>query len=258
MARQPRRLAEHAPPGRIRLSDRELQGHLRDLERQLATLLPSRSIQLVRRDLLNSNEAYSVQKDGSTVEVESGRGKEYVVELADRDENVLHMGITEEWHSGRNTNLFIEIRLRFYVSKIDAIKGPPTLRLEWVGLEEAEGAVFPGTGAGHPHWHYGSDIEEADPSRAEALATELAADFVEEELGDISQTQKQIEAPLKVMPIKKFHLPAAVRWAAVEWDDLADPHGVQSHAAAPNNPEELIRWAVSAVKYMMSEMRKYG
>jgi len=145
----------------------------------------------------------------------------------------------------------------------------PTLRLEWEGVDDVP--KFSGKGAGHPHWHFGSEIAEAESAMAEnhALAerydAELSVDTVDEDrlllgvdapLPDVGAVQ--VTTASARPSLTRFHLPAKAGWAAEQWNEVDDPQGTLCHASNPTDSEQLVRWAVSAAKYVKNEMEKYG
>lgn len=221
MANRPRSIARD---DRLSISQQEVTSRMRRVAQTLGRETPFRHpLTLASKLLLNGSWAWSIQQGPQTKRADSGRGQEHVVELADSPSgHRLHLGLTEEWRLMSSSLVFSESRLRFYLEAPgQAMIGPPAFRLEWKERDEESGAyVFPGKGAAHPHWQFGTKIDDyvtplgltADED-ADEIARELLAGPVDEtyrlEPGQAGVKASAAVASGRKRPLlQRFHFPA--------------------------------------------------
>ncbi|MBI2262548.1 MAG: hypothetical protein HYU62_12895 [Caulobacterales bacterium] len=256
---------------RFKLPQRALEGRMRALGQKLtAEAQAGPNVILTSRKLSRGSVAWSVQGSAYTKLVWTGRDHEHAIIVAQSVAGVsLMVGFTEEWITTGQNCIFYETRLRFYICENGEGGGPPAFRLEWSGYDENAGDfVFPGAGAGHPHWQFGlggrDPFREVEAEQADEIAAELGqmavddtALLLKEDAGPDQASDSGEELRLRSL-WKRLHFPANAAWATTIWDPVSDPAGTKSHAWSPISPDHIDNWVISAVRYVANEFGKYA
>lgn len=191
---------------------------------------------------------------GNEVErIERNRGTASVAPLVSLPDNLAAwLGYQEVWDVdvGRSPFVFRQASLTVHVGEIgDPIK-PQLLRLEWPGLRDWDrnGIGFQSSGAGHPHWQF--DLMESLSALSETPVYEPDAE-PEVENFDEMVVSSTLAGRLGRLAVERMHFASAAPW----WSAQPGPFGAH-HLNAPKSQDDLTRWVVASLRYVVQELRR--
>jgi hypothetical protein len=142
-------------------------------------------------------------------------------------------------------------------------------RAEWPGVRvhfagRDENFVFEAPGAGHPHWQFDAyqtratevEVERQrllDVSRALEQNLPEVEDFGELAVSELSSEEEERRL-LCMGQVTRVHFASNAEWATTRW--YGNELETKAHARGPANANEIIRWAISSLVYIQSELRR--
>ena len=188
-------------------------------------------------------------------------GTACVITTSGNDEAVIYLAYNEHWvNAGRKVGYrFESSNLRFVIASADYMGEIVQFRLEWAARwDDGSGTlVFPGHGAGHPHWQIDLDKIHADRGVAREISIDLTPEMSALEIDLLAPERERLaytEWSPHVRWFHKLHLPARAMWHE---SPCTMPHQTESHQHEPLTIGQIDDWVLSAIRYLRHEFSNY-